>query len=156
MKNIVCYLLIFVSFSKSFCQLKNFTFDKIETLQKVKEKNVVVFFHTNWCKYCRAMHKNTFKNEAVIKTLNDDFYFIDFDAEQKTDVFFNNKIFGFKSNGLSSGTHEIAIALATVDKQLHYPTLCVLNSKNEIIFRYNGFLTANKLLVVLKKLKLSQ
>jgi hypothetical protein len=59
--------------------------------------------------------------------------FIDFNAEEKRTVVFNKPLFNSNPRKYP-GTHELAIALGTINKQLHFPVLCVLNSENEIIF----------------------
>jgi hypothetical protein len=83
--------------------------------------------------------KTTFKTGKSSRTQHD-FYFIDFNAEEKRTVvkpLFNS------NPGNTSGTHELAIALGTINKQLHFPVLCVLNSENEIIFQHSGYLKKN-------------
>jgi thioredoxin-related protein len=148
--NLVCF---FWAMSQSFAQLNLAQFEQIDSLQKVEKRHVIVFIHTDWCKYCKAMHNKTFKNETVTKIINEKFYFVDFDAEEKRKIIFNNTTFHFKPNGANSGIHELAIELATIDKQISYPTLCVLNYKNEIVFQYNGFLNAKDLNAILQKLE---
>ena len=153
MKIIISLVCFFGAMSQSFAQLNLVQFEQIDSLQKVEKRNVIVFIHTDWCKYCKAMHNKTFKNERVIKTISEKFYFIDFDAEEKRKIIFNNATFHFKPNGANSGIHELATELATIDKQISYPTVCVLNNKNEIIFQYNSFLNAKDLMAILQKLE---
>jgi thioredoxin-related protein len=137
---------------KSHAQLKTYQFEQIDSLQQVEKRIVLVFIHTDWCKYCQAMRKTTFKNKDVIKLINEKFYFIDLDAEQKKSISFKGKKFKYKPNGTNIGIHELATELGTIGKQINYPTLCVLNEKNEIVFQYGGFLTAKELLKLLGKL----
>jgi thioredoxin-related protein len=99
------------------------------------------------------MKNTTFKNEHIIKQLNDNFYFIDFNAEEKRTILFNKAIFKFKSTGNTSGIHELAIQLGTINKQLNYPALCVLNSENEIIFQDNNYINPKEFQLILEKLK---
>jgi thioredoxin-related protein len=151
-KNLFILLLFLLSCS-GFCQLQQYKFVQIDSLQTIEKKNTVIFFQTDWCKFCKAMKSSTFKNQKVIEALNNNFYFIDFDAEQKEAITFDNKIFTYKNNGTSSGIHEIAVALATENKQINFPAVVILNPKNEIIFRYNGFLSSQDLKNILEKLR---
>lgn len=152
MKIFICFIGFFFAIPNGFAQLNLVQFEQVDSLQKVEKRNVIVFIHTDWCKYCKVMHNKTFKNENVIKLLNDKFYFIDFDAEEKRKIVFNNATFDYKPNGSSSGIHELAVQLGTINGQISYPTLCVLNEKNEIIFQYSSFLNAKDLLKILEKL----
>ena len=99
------------------------------------------------------MKSTTFKNQEIIQQLNDDFYFIDFSAEEKRDISFQNKTFQFKPTGNNVGVHELALQLGTINKQITYPVLCVLNEKNEIIFQYNNYLSQRDFKQLLQKLK---
>lgn len=59
-----------------FTQLNVMTFQQIEERQSNELKNVIVFIHTDWCNYCKAMENTTFKNKEVIEKLNKDFYVV--------------------------------------------------------------------------------
>jgi thioredoxin-related protein len=151
MRIFICFVSLFWAITQGFAQLNVVQFEQIDSLQKIEKRNVIVFIHTDWCKYCKAMHNKTFKNEAVIKNLNEKFYFIDFNAEEKREIIFNNAIYSYKPSGINSGVHELALQLGTIDKQISYPTLCILNDKNEIVFQYNSFLNAKDFLKLLER-----
>ena len=99
------------------------------------------------------MKSTAFKNQEIIQQLTDDFYFIDFNAEEKRDVSFQNQTFQFKPTGNNVGVHELALQLGTINKQITYPVLCVLNEKNEIIFQYHNYLSQRDFKQLLQKLK---
>ena len=136
-----------------FAQLHAVSFEQIDSLQTVAKRNTIVFIQTDWCQFCHAMKNTTFKSEEIIKELNAAFYFIDFNAEEKRTVIFNKTTFQFKPTGNNTGTHELAIALGTVNKQLNFPVLCVLNSKNDIVFQHSGYLNPKEFRMILEKLK---
>ena len=152
-KKLLLLLLLFLVIPSGFAQLNLVSFEQIDSLQNIKKRKVVVFIHTNWCQFCHAMKNTTFKNESIIKELNNTFYFIDFNAEEKRKIIFNNAAFKFKSTGNTSGIHELAIQLGTINKQLNYPALCVLNSENEIIFQDNNYIKPKEFKLILEKLK---
>jgi thioredoxin-related protein len=150
-------LILIISFigitPSGFAQLRSYSFEQIDSLQQIQKRKVIVFIHTDWCKYCQAMKNSTFKSKTIIAQLNSEFYFIDFHAEQKRTIRFNNKTFNYKSNGSSSGINELAIQLGTVNNQLTYPIICVLNPENEIIFQDTSYRNTKDFEIILAKLK---
>lgn len=152
-KNLYLLLLLCCVIPAGFAQLHSVAFEEIESLQGVEKRKTIVFIQTDWCSFCHAMKNTTFKNEEIIKELNNTFYFVDFNAEEKRAVVFNKTTFQFKPTGNNSGTHELAIALGTINKQLNFPVLCVLNSENEIVFQHSGYLNPKELKLILAKLK---
>lgn len=152
MKNLICLVFLIWTIPRGFAQLNLVEFEQIASLQKTEKRNVIVFIHSDWCKYCQVMKSKTFKNTAIIKLLNEKLYFIDFDAEEKRKIVFNDTSFNYKPNGSDSGIHELAIELGTINDQISYPVLCILNHKNEIVFQYSGFLNAKDLIKILEKL----
>jgi thioredoxin-related protein len=146
-------LILFWAIPSSFAQLKTYSFEQIDSLQRYENRKTIVFIHTDWCSYCQAMKKSTFKNKEVIKILNEHFYFVTLNAEEQNTISFNSRKFVFKANGNSSGINELAYELANINKQTSYPTICVLNPKNEIIYQESNYLPVKELLRVLEKLK---
>ncbi len=154
MKKAVYILLIFFcAIPSGFAQLKTYSFEEAEKLAKENPKPFVVFIHTSWCKYCKMMENSTFKNPEIIHLLNSDFYFISLDAESKKDIHFNNHTFQFKPKGQNTGIHELATALATIDSQVVYPTVTILQTDFSIVFQKHSFINAKELITVLEKTK---
>ncbi|MFV8325628.1 thioredoxin family protein [Flavobacterium sp. ZS1P14] len=152
-KKFFLLLLLFWAIPSGFAQLNLVSFEQIDSLQNIQKRKVIVFIHTDWCQFCHVMKNTTFKNESIIRELNDNFYFIDFNAEEKRTILFNKATFRFKSTGNNSGIHELAIPLGTINKQLNYPALCILNSENEIIFQDNSYIKPKEFTLLLEKLK---
>ena len=140
----------------SFSQIELQPIDQLDYLQKNQNRFVVVFIHTDWCKYCQAMKNVTFKDEEIVELLNQNFWFIDFNAEEKRNITFNGNTFKFRPNGNNTGIHELAEQFAILNGEVNYPSICILNPNHEIIFHCNQFLSANNLkLLLLNILKLS-
>lgn len=133
--------------NQNFAQLKMHTFEEAEKRSIENPKPFVIFIHTSWCKYCKMMQNSTFKNEEIIKQLNESFYFISFDAEDKSDITFNNHIFKYKPKGNNSGIHELAEALSNQT----YPTITILNPAYDILVQIESFVNAKQLLNYLSK-----
>jgi len=139
----------FISIGQS--QIKTTDFNTIESIVKNDPKPIVVFIHTDWCRYCKVMQQTTFKDPKVLNRLNTDFYFISFDAESKETVRFRNHNFEFIPNGNKSGVHQLALELGKINNQISYPSVVLLNSDFEIIFQHNSFLTPEQFNTILKK-----
>ncbi|WP_269226933.1 thioredoxin family protein [Flavobacterium eburneipallidum] len=146
-------LIFFWAIPSGFAQLKTYTFEEAEKLSKENPKPLVVFIHTSWCNYCKMMENSTFKNPEIIAILNNNFYFISLDAENKEDIQFNNHKFQFKPNVQNTGIHELATALATINSQVVYPTVTILESDYSIVFQKGSFISDKELLTVLEKTK---
>lgn len=153
MQNTVLSLLFLImAIPSSFAQLKTHSFEEVAQLSKENPKPIVVFIHTSWCKYCKMMENSTFKNPAVIKELNENFYFISFDAESKKEITFHNHTFRFKPTGTNTGVHELATALATIDGQVIYPTLTILGTDYSILLQKPSYINDRGLLLILEEL----
>ncbi|SFC52233.1 thioredoxin family protein [Flavobacterium phragmitis] len=152
MKKLILFIFFFVISGTGFGQLKSYSFEEIESLQQIQKRKIIVFIHTDWCQFCQRMKATTFKNQEVVEKLNSEFYFIDFNAEEKRDITFNNQVFKYKPSGNNIGVNELALELGTISNQIVYPVLCVLNEKNEIIFQYSNYLSPNDFKFFLVKL----
>ncbi|NNE14548.1 MAG: thioredoxin family protein [Saprospiraceae bacterium] len=126
-------------------------FKDLDSLLIEEPKPIAIFIHTDWCKYCKNMAQTTFKNQAVINTLNENFYFISFNGESKDDIEFNNQTYKYQPSGRSSGIHKLAIEIGMVDGEVSYPTFVVLDPNYEILFQYNAFLSGLEMLDVLNR-----
>lgn len=146
-----CIALI-LSINTSYAQLKTVSFNELDNLQSVKQKQVVIFLHTDWCKFCIKMKNTSLLNDSVISSLNRNFYFVELDGESTEDINYAGHTFKFKPNGLNTGTHELAEQLGTIDNKLNYPTISVINPKNEIVFQHGGFMSTEELLILFQNL----
>jgi thioredoxin-related protein len=136
--------------SQAFAQIKNVQFEQLDSLQKTEKRPVIVFLHTSWCKYCGTMKNTTFKNDEVIKALNQNFYFVSLDIEEKRDITFRGYAFKFKPTGTNTGEHELAEKLGTINGQLAYPGICFLNTDFEIIYQHGGYASARQIINLLQ------
>ncbi|QSB27417.1 thioredoxin fold domain-containing protein [Flavobacterium sp. CLA17] len=153
MKKLTLIIFFFGTTSTGFCQLKSSSFEEVDRLQHIQKRKIIVFIHTDWCQFCQRMKSTTFKNQEIIQKLNSDFYYVDFNAGEKRAITFNNQVFNYRPSGNNVGVHELALQLGTVNNQIVYPVLCVLNEKSEIILQYNNYLGPKDFNLLLEKLK---
>ena len=135
-----------------FSQIISQSFKQLDGLQKTQSRFVVVFIHTDWCKYCQAMKNTTFKDNEIAALLNQNFWFVDLNAEEKSDITFNGQTYKFRPTGNNTGIHELVERFTMPDGNSSYPILCILNTNYEIIFQQNQFLSVNDLRLILKNL----
>ena len=128
-------------------QNKPVQFEELKALQAAEPRPLVVLIRTDWCKYCHAMQNTMIKNPKVSQLLRNELYTVFLNAEEKKNILFAGREFKFRN-----GVNELATELATVNGRVSYPTLCILNAKNEIIYQYDGFLSVQAFENTLKKI----
>ncbi len=143
-------LALLLKLSLGLTQIHNTQINSVDSLLTSNPKNVVVFIYTDWCKYCHKMKAITLKNQEVINYINKNFYFCALNAESEKPLTLNKHKFKFTPHGNGVGTHDLATALGTINGELNYPTICILNDKHEIIFQYSSYLKTKDFLKVLE------
>lgn len=123
---------------------KGVSFKELDSLQLTEKRPVVIVVYTSWCKYCELMKQTTLSDDSVSLYLNQQYYTLFLDAENKKQIAFNHKTYSFKPTGLNSGIHELAVALAGKEKVI-YPTVYILNNRLDRIAAFQGYLTAREL-----------
>ena len=129
--------------------LNIFTFEEVEELHQQTPKPILIFLYTDWCKICFGMKKTTFKNKKVIQLINEKFYFIKLNAEEKQDITFLGKMFTYKPSGTNTGMHELAAELGTIKKTIIYPSTIILNTVFEIEAQLAGLYNAREMMDIL-------
>jgi thioredoxin-related protein len=112
------------------------TFEQAVEKAKVEKRPIFIDVYTDWCGWCKVMDKNTFSEARVAAILNEKFYPVKFDAEQKADVTFNGTTFKFVESG-RNGYHQLAAAL--LNNKLSYPTVVFLDEEFKMIQPMPGY-----------------
>ena len=136
----------------SHSQAKSYTFEQLDSLQSIDRRNVIVFIHTDWCRYCQAMKKTTFTSPEVVKMLNEHYWFIALNAEEKRTIHFNGQAYYFKPTGNNIGIHGLAEHLGSIDGKVSFPTTCFLSPDYNVLIRYDQFITASNFLKLTKEI----
>jgi thioredoxin-related protein len=96
------------------------------------------------------MKTTTLENKEVISIINKKVIPTELDAERTDDIMFHGKSFAYNEK---AKTHELALALGSDEKgKMQYPTIVIVNNKNEILFQYQGAMNAEELIAVFSKL----
>lgn len=117
-------------------KVKWYTWAEAMELRKQNPKPVMVDLYTDWCGWCKRMDATTFENEEVAKYLNENFYPVKFDAEQKEEISYGGRVHKFVPSG-RNGYHELAAAM--VDGKLGYPCFVYFNENMERIMISPGY-----------------
>ena len=124
-----------------------YSIEQAEKLANENPKKIFIDVYTDWCGWCKKMDATTYTDPGIVKILNNDFYAVRLDAEQKSDIIFKNKAYKYIPNG-RSGYNELAAIL--LNGQLSYPTTVYLDENLNEIQPIPGYLTVEKLEPILK------
>jgi thioredoxin-related protein len=106
------------------------TFDQAVEKSKTEKKKIFIDLYTDWCGWCKVMDKKTFTDPVVANLLNEKFYPVKFNAEQKEDVVFNGTTFKYIASG-RGGYHQLAASL--LNNQLSYPNFVFLTEEFHLV-----------------------
>jgi len=123
------------------------SFEQLSDSLTTNPKKVLLFFHTDWCAYCRKMQNEVFTNETVAQYINENYYAVRFDAESTDTVYFDNQILKNNTRKKRTGAyHEIAQLLASSKGNFVFPVTLVLEKDFTVTQRYFEYLDRKKLL----------
>lgn len=112
------------------------TFEEAVERSKKEKRKIFIDVYTDWCGWCKVMDKKTFNKPEVARVLNEKYYPVKFNAEQREDVIFKGTTFKFIEYG-NRGTHQLAAAL--LSNQLSYPSVVFLNEDFAILQIVKGY-----------------
>lgn len=116
--------------------VKWLTFEQAVQKSKTEKRPIFIDVYTDWCGWCKVMDRETFSEPVVAKMLNEKFYAVKLDAEQKEDIVFNGNTYKFIPSG-AKGYHQLAAAL--LNNQLSYPTVVFLADDFSMIQPLAGY-----------------
>jgi thioredoxin-related protein len=111
------------------------------------QKFVFIHVTTSWCGWCRKMENDTYSQKEVYDYLNQHFYSVSFDAEQKEDLKIGDKTFSFQASG-GRGYHQFAAEIT--QGKLSYPTLVLLGPTFNLIQPIPGYKNKDDLMQILR------
>jgi thioredoxin-related protein len=123
------------------------TLSEIEKLQKKNPKKILVNVFASFCNSCKVQNATTLKDTSISNYINKHFYVINFDAESNDTIYFRGeKCFKNAQTGYPLNT----FALRATNNRLQFPTIAVLDEKQNTLDALNVFLSPKALLPILK------
>ena len=119
--------------------------DEVQVAMKKEPRKVWIDVYTDWCGWCKHMDRTTFSNPHVIKYLNEHFYAVKLDAEQKTDIRFLGK---FYQASPTERTHPFATEL--LHGAMSYPTSVVMQENFRMPQPIPGYQDVKTMEMILK------
>ncbi len=128
-------------------EIKWMSWEEAIEASKENPKKIFIDMYTDWCGWCKRMDASTFKQKDVVKYMNDNFYAVKFNAEQKEDVIYDGHTFKFVPSG-RRGYHQLAASL--LDGKLGYPSFVYMDEEQRRITVSPGYKDGNRMLLELK------
>jgi len=119
--------------------------DEVQAAMKKQPRKVWIDVYTDWCGWCKHMDKTTFSNPHVIKYMNEHFYAVKLDAEQKADIRFLGK---FYAASPTERTHPLATEL--LQGRMSYPTSVVMQENFQAPQPIPGYQDVKTMEMILK------
>lgn len=124
-----------------------YTWEEAIELNKTNPKKIYIDIYTTWCGPCKMMDRNTFKDKKIIAYMNEHFYPVKFNAEQKEDIVFNDHTFKLLKNG-RRGVHELAYSL--LNQKVSYPSSVFMTEEVNRVSIVPGYIKPKMFLTILK------
>ena len=115
----------------------------VTQLNEVYSKNpkpILVDVYTSWCGWCKVMDKETYSNEKVAAYINEHYYAVKLDAEQKDSLEWNGKKYGYSK---INKVNELAVYLCS--GQLSFPTTLFVADINAQPALLSGYLKVKEI-----------
>ena len=123
------------------------SFEEAVEKSKTEKRKVFIDVYTDWCGWCKVMDKNTFSQPVIAEYLNENFYAVKLNAEQRENIIFRDHTFKFVESG-RRGYHELAASL--LNNKLSYPTVVFLDEEFNIIQPLPGYQKADRFEMIVK------
>lgn len=119
--------------------------DEVENKLTENPKYIVIEFYTDWCGICAIQQNTIRKDEDLVGKLENEFYYVKFNAETKDSFRFYGYLFENKNR-----IHDFAKAF--FPDELGFPAWVILNRDMEIVFQWTGLMESDELDFVLKQI----
>lgn len=113
-------------------------------LAKQDGKKIFLNFHADWCAYCKKMEKTTFRDNAVIDYLDENFVSISVDADKEKELVKKFGVSGLPSNWFIEKDGEpVTYMPGYIGPEQLLSILKFINTDSYKTMKYQEFLAKN-------------
>ncbi len=131
-------------------KIKWVTLEEADRLRQQEPRKILIDVYTDWCGWCKRMDRTTFAEPNLVKYVNENYYAVKLDAEQKESITIGGKKYEYDPNIGRRGVHEVAQEL--LQGKMSYPTIVFLDEKMNMIQPLPGFREAKEMQPILEYL----
>ena len=142
MQKIAFYIILMVALtnysylSAQTQQINWMSWEEAVELSEATPKKIFVDIYTDWCGWCKKMDEHTFTDPNIIRYLNENYYPVRLNAQQKENISFAGKIYQLITQG-NNAYHELAITL--MNGKMKYPTMVFIDEELQVIQSIPGY-----------------
>jgi thioredoxin-related protein len=125
------------------------TLEEADKLRLKEPRKILIDVYTDWCGWCNRMDATTFSDPELVKYVNENYYAVKLDAEQKEPITIGGKTYEYVANG-RRGYNEVASEL--LQGKMSYPTIVLLDEHMNMIQPLPGFREAKEMQPILEYL----
>lgn len=118
------------------------TWEEAMELAKEENRKILLDVYTDWCKWCKHMENTTFRQPEIVTYINENFFPVKLNAEQREELEYRDKVYKYVKNG-QMGYHELAAEL--LRGRLSFPALVFLDEEMNVIQSFVGYKTPQQL-----------
>ncbi|WP_246147030.1 thioredoxin family protein [Seonamhaeicola marinus] len=134
------------SFSQSNARINWMSWEQLDRALKEQPKPVFIYFHADWCEYCKKIKRNVFTKEPIIKRINKDYYAVEMDVEYKDTIVFDGVSF-INAETKRNSIHQLPLLLASrKNKSFSLPATLIFDENFQIKARIFEYYTSKQLL----------
>ncbi|XOD69018.1 MAG: thioredoxin family protein [Flavobacteriales bacterium AspAUS03] len=106
-------------------------------VERSPKKKIMIMFYTTWCGYCKLMNRNTFRNPAVVKYIDENYIPVRVDGETEDVIIYRKKRYpylnSFRVNGL---------AYSLLNGRPSFPSIVIVDKNWNTVNLLQGYLSA--------------
>lgn len=110
--------------------------EEAEAASKKEPRKILIDVYTDWCGWCKRMDVETFQEEEIVQFVNENYYAVKLDAEQKDSIIFRGRTYKFVKTK-RKGYHELAATL--LQGKMGYPSIVYLDENLNTIRPWPGY-----------------
>lgn len=123
------------------------SWESIQNSPRLKQRKTMIFIYADWCNWCRKMEMESFTQPAVSRFMNDHFNLVRFNGEQKEEVLFKGKKYGFIKVGQRGYNEWVALLL---NGNVSFPAVVFLDEQGQVVQPISGFKAPEELLLIMQ------